>query len=280
MDNHPIVLNQLLGLTDDELSRTKIRFNMNNGHVDPIEIFKNNPEEVNTNWFLFRSEKSVFRINDIAVSLVRITRDEYLLTTVKTITSDSGIHQAVSYSGEEWKHLSCYYGRVIVSFHKRFQTPVVNASTVIDRLEVTQILPDLFDDNHFPGYDSVRLSYAALEHIIRKELPDWIGALENQKAVYLITDLKTGKLYVGSATSDRGMLLTRWRQYVETGHGEDVALIDLVNTEGFEYIKENFQYSILENYNARVDDSIILARESWWKLTLGSRVVELGYNRN
>ena len=37
-------------------------------------------------------------------------------------------------------------------------------------------------------------------------------------------------------------------------------------------------YSILENYNARVDDSVILERESWWKETLQSR--KFGYNAN
>ena len=39
-----------------------------------------------------------------------------------------------------------------------------------------------------------------------------------------------------------------------------------------------FQYSILENYNAKVDDDIILSRESWWKEIFKSR--EFGYNKN
>ena len=51
-----------------------------------------------------------------------------------------------------------------------------------------------------------------------------------------------------------------------------------VNKEGIDYIKRNFQYSILENYNAKVDDSVILERESWWKETLQSR--KFGYNAN
>ena len=55
-------------------------------------------------------------------------------------------------------------------------------------------------------------------------------------------------------------------------------LMELVEREGFEYVKENFQYSILENYNAKVDDHVILERESWWKDTLQSR--RWGYNSN
>ena len=52
----------------------------------------------------------------------------------------------------------------------------------------------------------------------------------------------------------------------------------VVNEHGFSYVKENFQYSILENYNSRVDKGIILNRESWWKKTLQTR--KFGYNKN
>ena len=45
-----------------------------------------------------------------------------------------------------------------------------------------------------------------------------------------------------------------------------------------DHVKKYFQYSILENYNARVDKDVILQRESWWKMTLGTR--EFGYNKN
>lgn len=65
---------------------------------------------------------------------------------------------------------------------------------------------------------------------------------------------------------------------IDSGHGGNKELIELVNKEGIDYIKRNFQYSILENYNAKVDDSVILERESWWKETLQSR--KFGYNAN
>ena len=44
------------------------------------------------------------------------------------------------------------------------------------------------------------------------------------------------------------------------------------------YVEKYFQYSILENYNSKVDKHIILERESWWKEVLKSR--EFGYNSN
>ena len=141
-----------------------------------------------------------------------------------------------------------------------------------------EILPSVFDGESFPGYDNVRLSFQQLETIITRKKSDWIGALQNQKAVYLITDKSNGKLYVGSATSDNGMLLDRWTSYIKNGHGGNKSLIALIKEKGFDYIKNNFQYSILENYNAKTDDNVILQREQWWKETLKSK--DFGYNCN
>jgi hypothetical protein len=66
-----------------------------------------------------------------------------------------------------------------------------------------------------------------LATIIHRKKAGWLAALENQKPVYLITDKKTGKLYVGSATAQYGMLLQRWSSYVENGHGGNVELKQL-----------------------------------------------------
>ena len=95
--------------------------------------------------------------------------------------------------------------------------------------------------------------------------------------MYLITDKKTGKLYVGSATGEE-MLLQRWSQYAADGHGGNKKLEELVKDEGIGYVENNFQYSILENYNGRVDDDIVRKRERWWKEVLQSR--DYGYNAN
>ncbi len=102
--------------------------------------------------------------------------------------------------------------------------------------------------------------------------------LITKKAVYLITDKENGKVYVGSTTSDYGMLLQRWRSYADNGHGWNKELVELINEKGYEYIKANFQYSILENYNAKVDDDIILERGSLWKEILQTR--KYGYSSN
>ena len=151
-------------------------------------------------------------------------------------------------------------------------------NTVLNELEVLEILPDIYDGDEFPGYDNVRISYAQLQTILKRRKKSWITALENQKAVYLITDKSNGKHYVGSATSNNGMLLARWSNYVHNGHGGNIELKKIVSKHGIDYVKNNFQYSILENYNSKVDDNIILSREAWWKDTLKTK--EFGYNSN
>ena len=127
------------------------------------------------------------------------------------------------------------------------------------------IIENIYDGDEFPGYDKVKLSFIQLNNILSRGKRDWINALRSQKAVYLITDLNNGKLYVGSATSRKGMLLSRWKSYIKNGHGGNTELKIIVEQNGFDYIKTNFQYSLLENFNSRVDDQYILERESWWK---------------
>jgi hypothetical protein len=267
-------LNNLLNLSTEELSNTKIKFNQYNGNTNPIDEYKANPEIVNNQWLFWRTDRRYFKVNQTAICFLKISYDIWLLTTIKKITKELNVQNGINYEGEEIEQFKPYFGRVIVKYHKNHLTQGVNADKVMDKLEVVQILPSIFDGDDFPGYDNVRLSYKQLKTIIDRNKKDWIAALENQKAVYLITDTHTGKLYVGSAYGDNGMLLQRWKNYVNSGHGGNKEFKSL----SFDYIKENFQYSILENYNASVDKHIILQRESWWKDTLKSK--EFGYNEN
>ncbi len=273
-----IYLNDLLHIEDEILKNTKIKFNQYNGQTDPMDEYKREPEKINSEWLFWRTETKYFKIGQIAICLLKLTYDTWLLTTIKRITKDFNIKNAVNYEGEEMPDYQQYFGRVIVKYRKKHQSQCVYAEGIIDTLEVIHILPSIYDGEDFPGYDNVRLSFKQLETIILRNKRDWITALENQKAVYLITDLSNGQLYVGMATGDNGMLLQRWRNYITNGHGGNKDLIKLVEEKGFDHIKNNFQYSILENYNMRTDKDFISKRESWWKITLDSR--KHGYNKN
>lgn len=273
-----IKLNDLLHLSDEQLQSTKVKFNKHNGFNNPIDIYKTNRDLINKQWLYWRNEKRYFNVGQIAICLVRISSEHWLLTTIDTVDKELNVSNGINYTGTPIKEYESFFGRIIIKFHKTFQSQAVYFNTIGEELEVCQILPDIFDDDDFIGYDKVKLSYSQLQKIINQRKKDWVSALESQKAVYLITDTNNGKLYVGSATSDNGMLLKRWKEYVETGHGGNKNLIQLVNEKGMDYIQNYFQYSILENYNSTISDELILERESWWKEVLKTRI--FGYNAN
>lgn len=56
----------------------------------------------------------------------------------------------------------------------------------------------------------------------------------------MITDKATGKLYVGSATANDGMLLSRWSSYVQNGHGGNIELKIIVNKKDLSISKRIF----------------------------------------
>ena len=273
-----IYINDLLHITDKDMGSVKIKFNQFDGYNNPMDEYQRNPDIINNQWLFWRNKQRYFSPGQIAICLLKLSDEMWLLTTIKRVINELDVYQGINYEGEEIEQYRPYFGRVIIKFHKTFMTQGRYYSDVKDELIVNQILPDVFDGDDFPGYDNVRLSYSQLEAIITRGKRDWIASLENQKAVYLITDKSSGKLYVGSATSNCGMLIQRWTSYVNNGHGGNKELIEIVKTKGFDYVKANFQYSILENYNGKVDDNLILKRESWWKETLQSR--KWGYNSN
>lgn len=275
-----ILINDILQFSKDEIKNVKIKFNIHNGYTDPLELYKENPDKVNIEWFLWHEKSRYFRKGRIAICFLRIAADVWLLTTIKEITKELDVppNGGIGYEASELEKYRKYFGRVLVKYHNTGKSMGRTYESLMDELEVLEVLNDHFTGNDFPGYENVRLSYSQLKTVIDRQLPGWIAALQNQKAVYLITDTHTGKLYVGSATAQQGMLLQRWSNYVNNGHGGNEGLKDVILEEGFNYIKENFQYSILENYNARMDDHYVLKRESWWKETLQSR--EFGLNKN
>lgn len=274
-------LNDLLGLTKEELSKTKIRLNTYNGERNPIDEFKKNPQSL-LDWNYWNNKP--YKTGQISIGLVNMGNDRWLLFTVGKIrkildkpqnSSDGKNGIQVEYETlEKYQEL---YGRVIIYYHNTAQQLFRNADPLINELEIREILPKIFTGFDFPGYDNVCLSFDELETIVKGDHMSYHNALKNQKAVYLQTDKATGKLYVGSATA-KEMLLARWRSYILNGHGGNKDLKTLVKEKGFDYIKQNFQYTILEIFNETVSDDYVLHRESYWKKVLQSR--QFGYNKN
>lgn len=274
-----IFLNDLLEIND--FSNWKIKLNIYNGHTEPMIAYTKNPDVINKDWLFWRNERRNFKVGQTAVCLLKIDCDRWLLTTIKEGTKELDVKQGKNYEGVELRDYDKYFGRVVIKYHKGSAQGVPWYKNVMNELEVIEILPSVYDGVDFPGYDRVHLSHKQLDIIISRGKTDWINALKHQKAVYLIRDNNNGKIYIGSATGQNDMLLSRWSSYVANGHGGNKELKNIVDdpTQGFDYIKDNFYYSILENYNSRVDKNYIIDREMWWKNVLGTRV-PFGYNLN
>lgn len=264
-----ININDLLNL--ENLDNVKIRFVLPYKDQNPIELFKHNREEL-LNWqFWNYSKKRSFKQGEIAIGFVKIDNEKWLLFDISHVTKDLNIFNGVGYEYEQVKEFEKFLGRIIVKFKNNSQNLVRKATSVIDELQVSELLETKFNDDIFPGYENVNISWKRLEKIINNN--SWKSALENQKGVYLITDKSSGKMYVGSAYGEN-MLHGRWSSYINNGHGGNKELKSI----DFKNIKENFNYSILEIYKSTVEDKIIINRESWWKKTLMTR--QYGYNSN
>lgn len=147
----------------------------------------------------------------------------------------------------------------------------------LDHIEVAEILPDRYAGEPFPGHGSINHSLRALEVIYAQKKPDWRGALEYMKGVYVIHDCTSGKPYVGSAYGDTG-IWARWEQYVNSLHGGSIDLRALVEEQGDEYVRDNLIFALLEFWPMRTSDEYVLEREAYWKRVLLSR--EFGHNEN
>jgi len=278
-----IYLNDILKIDTQTLGKTKIRLltiPSNNKDNNPLEIYKRNPEEVTINWFLWKQKNQgkPFIKGQIGIGILNLNNDKWLLVTVKNIIEELNLNDSgISYEAKEISEYIKYFGRIVLKYHNTTQQMCRNALGFIEQFEVLEILSTPYEGDDFPGYENVTISWEKLKIIIDRQKRDWISNLKNQKGIYLITDKMNGKHYVGSASGDE-MILQRWSDYIKDGHGGNIELKNIITECGFEYVKNNFQYSILENFNKNTPKEYILEREKWWKIALGS--IEHGYNKN
>ncbi|MHA8100815.1 GIY-YIG nuclease family protein [Aquirufa nivalisilvae] len=271
-----INLNDILKL--DNLGNVKIRFNlMFDENWNPIEVFKNGDYQtmLGGQYWNYKNRKS-YKLGQITIGLVRIKPNEnlWLLFHVGKTTKDLDKFDDVGYEFETLLEYEKYFGRLIVKFENKVQAMIRLAETVIEDIEdieVIQILPNTFDNDIFPGYDKVNITWEEMKRVIEKDT--WKTALQNQKGIYLLTDRSNGKKYVGSAYGEH-MILGRWISCIKSGHGGNVRLKAL----GFDHIRKYFNYSILDIYKSSTNDQIIIEKENWWKDVLQS--IKFGYNEN
>lgn len=127
-----------------------------------------------------------------------------------------------------------------------------------------------------PDYEEISLTYGQLSHVINERLDAWKRKLTVVNGIYVISDRKTGKLYVGS-TYNRDGIWGRWKDYAKTGHGEDVELVKLID-EDPDYAKRNLVWSILQTLPLDVSDKEAIRVETLWKNKLGRSACMLNDN--
>lgn len=265
-----ILLNDIFKFSLSDLENTKVRFNKANATGDPLFLFKTDRSQLQT-WQFWNYNNKSYKVGNITIGFIRIAGDKWLLFDVSKVTKDLDKMYAMGYEYEKFEEYEKYCGRLIIEFKNSSQNLIRKATSVFEDCKVLQILDSTFDNDIFPGYEYVNVTWQELSQLINKD--SWKTALENQKGIYLITDTLNGKMYVGSAYGTN-MLHGRWSSYIKNGHGGNVELKDL----SFDYIQKHFKYSILDIFKSTIDDTVIIKRESWWKENLMTRL--FGYNKN
>jgi len=125
-------------------------------------------------------------------------------------------------------------------------------------------------------FESLRKASVVMSEL-RIALQDiaWQQGLGGVAGVYLITDERSGQHYIGSATGAEG-ILRRWRDYASTGHGGNTELVSLLKS--FPGRENEFRFTLIEAMPLATSKAQVLARETYWKVALGSRTFGLNSN--
>lgn len=122
----------------------------------------------------------------------------------------------------------------------------------------------------FPGFDRLILGYPQLQAVMREHrYASWRTTLSSVIGIYLITDTRDGRHYVGKADGEEN-IRQRWAAYAANGHGGNVELKRLDPS--------SFRYSLLRVFDPSTPTSLIDAAEIHFKVALDSR--NHGLNRN
>ncbi len=267
-----IFLPELLRLQN--LSEYKVHFARWNEVVHPLEVFARDKKEWQQ-WQEYWPGRDDFN-RPFIFSLIQFYHetDTWLFGGIFRVVTRHGDRYEVELT--ETGH--ALIGRLKLRSDYRSRTTRVNLEKHFASFEVQEILREPYTGRSFPGYEDIDVAFDELETLVKNDRPDWRAALESVRGIYLITDTKTDRRYVGSAYGEQG-IWSRWRSYIETGHGGNVELKSLVSEPTLAYSRANFRFALLEHRSIRTPDEVILDREAFWKRILLTRG-EHGLNRN
>lgn len=264
----------LLKLLDNEIvpQRSKLHLAVWNGVDNPLDVYLAGQFD---EWQSWQSKQNFPR--NFVISLIALSHNKWLFVGAYDSISCEWVeeYKVYRYQLKKRNKLGELEGCLVVNYKRKGRQSYRNAENCYRSLSVLEIRPEKMRIADFPGYHRVLLTKKQLDIVVQEDNEAWKAAL-SVAGVYVIVDRETGKLYIGSATSEMG-IWGRWCAYSATGHGGNRELRKLLEANGDGYV-ENFQYGILEIADTHATAEYVLQRESRWKTLLMTRTH--GYNAN
>lgn len=271
-----------------DLNRIKIKLNISDKKYPALDLLYNEKNSKDDSWYYmnaWKEKNSNHNLNDydylITFAQYYYYGDEFFLF--------GGIYKIEKIFPEKFNEVGYnltllddfkeYRKRLIIKIKKKVGRTYNRIYNNIDNNlipEVYEISPSM-NLKQFNGYQNVSLTHTELQHIINNTEPSWKLALSSVKAVYVITDISNGQLYIGSAYGTGG-LLNRWNEYINNLTGGNKEFEVLVKEKGENHIKNNFKYSILEIFDTKTKDEYIVERESYWKNVFETKKFGMNWN--
>ncbi|MCR8923194.1 GIY-YIG nuclease family protein [Dasania sp. GY-MA-18] len=282
--NGIISLNTLF--PDLDWQDVKIHVAQKSGKTRPIDVFTHSFDEWQNRWNgNFHSNHCWNRPLIFSIIELPMERDRWLFGGIFNVIS----HKKGKKNGKDGEVYkvglhsmgSEFIGRLKVGWTKDARSKGRKPESILADMVVAEVMPEPYVGEDFPGYAYINHDYQTLENLWSDAKQDWLSALIHCQGVYLISDIKTGMRYVGSASGEEG-IWSRWATYFKTGgHANNKLLKNLLNKRGngVDYARANFQFSLLEQASSRDSEQYIIQREVFWKNALLSRG-EFGLNDN
>ena len=271
-----ILLSQIYPIPNPE--DYKLHLACRSGDEDPLDFFVHDQKR----WESWNQEKAVNHFNrKFIFGLINFwpEQDRWLFGGAWKVNDSKYKHGWWKYDISLVEPCKPFIGRLKLSLERPGRIKAVCLEKHYSKLVVTEILPTRYTGEDFCGFDNIDIEFWRLEEIIRQQQPGWKAALESVKGVYLITDTRNGKRYVGSAYNEGG-IWSRWASYSSSGHGHNKELKKVISTKReLDKARKFFRFALLEHFSTKTDNDFIISREAYWKDVLLSRG-KRGYNKN